>query len=69
MRNDDASIQPLLISKKQAADALGVCLRTVEYLIAAKRLPMRKLGRRTLIPYRALIEFARHDHPNGGEMR
>jgi excisionase family DNA binding protein len=52
----------LLMSKKDAAAALGVCVRTVEHLISAKELPCRKIGRRTLIPVSALEQFARRDH-------
>lgn len=59
-------IQPILISKKDAARALGVCVRTIENFIARKELPARKVGRRTLVPYRTLLEFARHDHTTRG---
>lgn len=55
----------LLMSKKDAATALGVCVRTVEHLISAKELPCRKIGRRTLIPVSALEQFARRDHKTG----
>lgn len=53
------------MSKKDAAAALGVCVRTVEHLISAKELPCRKIGRRTLIPVSALEQFARRDHKTG----
>ena len=62
-------VEPILIGKRDAAHALGVCVRTLENLIAGKNLPARKIGRRTLIPYRALLEFARRDHPTSGEVR
>lgn len=55
---------PLLLSKKDAALQLSVSLRTVDNLIAAKRLPARKIGRRTLIPRSALEQLARRDVPN-----
>ncbi len=41
---------------------LSVSVRTVENLIAAKELPVRRIGRRVLVPHRDLIEFIRHDH-------
>jgi excisionase family DNA binding protein len=53
----------LLVSLSEAAEAIGVCRRTVDNLIAAKQLPARKIGRRTLIPYSALLAFVRRDHP------
>ena len=59
------AVEPILLGKKESARALGVCVRTIENLIQRKELPFRKLGRRTLIPYRALIEFARRDHQTG----
>ncbi len=51
-------VPKLLVSKRDAAIALGVSIRTVENLIARKHLPKRKLGRRTLIPFSALERFA-----------
>lgn len=53
---------PLLVSKREAAALLGICLRSVDNLIAAKQLPSRRIGRRVLIPYNALAAFARRDH-------
>lgn len=52
----------LLVSKREAALALGVSLRTVENFIARKELVARKIGRRTLIPITSLESFSRHDH-------
>jgi excisionase family DNA binding protein len=52
----------LLVSKREAASALSVSVRTVENLIRRKELLARKIGRRTLIPLSALESFARRDH-------
>ena len=52
----------LLCSKKEAASALGVSIRTVENFIARRELVARKLGRRTLIAITSIQAFARHDH-------
>jgi hypothetical protein len=41
---------------------LGVCVRSIDNYIAEKALPCRRLGRRVLIPYSALVTFARRDH-------
>jgi len=55
---------PLLVSKRDAAGLLSLCLRSIDNLIAAKELPCRRIGRRVLIPYTALVAFARRDHLN-----
>ena len=53
---------PLLVSKKEASVLLGVCPRTIDNFVARKELPCRRIGRRTLIPYQALLAFAKRDH-------
>ena len=71
LMTDDESFQqgasqrfqvPLLVSKRDAAALLGICLRSVDNYIAAKQLPCRRLGKRVLIPYTALVAFSRRDH-------
>lgn len=54
---------PLLVSKRDAAALLGGCLRSIDNYIATKELPCRRLGKRVLIPYAAVVAFARRDHP------
>lgn len=54
--------EPILISKREAARALSISLRTLDYLIASKELAVRRVGRRCLIPRKSLEEFARRDH-------
>ena len=56
----------LALSKLEAARMLGVSLRTVDRLIAMKQLPVRRLGRRVLIPRNSLQSFLRADHPTQG---
>lgn len=56
-------LRPLLVTKQQAARLLAVSVRTVENLLAQKQLAIRKLGKRTLIPYSAVAQLARHDVP------
>lgn len=56
--------EKLLVSKRDAALLLSVSVRTIENLIAAKRLVARKLGRRTLIPWSALEQLSRRDTPS-----
>lgn len=52
----------LLITKRDAAAALSVSVRTIENFIRRKELVARKIGRRTLIPLASLESFARRDH-------
>jgi excisionase family DNA binding protein len=52
---------PLLFSKRQAADALGVSLRTLDKIIANGQLKVARIGTRVLIPKQALEMFARQE--------
>lgn len=58
--------QPLLVSKKDAAKALGVCLRTVDNLLSAKQLACVRIGKRVLVKYASLVAFTRRDHVSIG---
>jgi hypothetical protein len=62
VQNVDQPRAPLLVSKREAAAMLGVCLRSIDNYIGAKQLPCRRLGKRVLIPYAALVQFSRRDH-------
>jgi hypothetical protein len=53
----------LLVSRKEAAGIVSLSLRSIDGLLASKKLPFRKIGNRTLIPLGALQKFARMDHP------
>lgn len=55
--------EALAMSKLEAARMLGVSVRTVDRLIALKELPIRRLGRRVVIPRNGLQNFLRGDHP------
>ena len=52
----------LLCSKKEAAQALSISLRSLEYLIARQELATRRIGKRVLVPLSALNQFAKCDH-------
>ncbi len=54
--------ESIFISRQIAAGMLDVSLRTLENLIAAKQIPVRRIGRRVVISRQALEEFARRDH-------
>ena len=53
----------IALSKRETARMLGISLRTIDRLIALKELPVRRLGRRVLIPRASLESFFRNDHP------
>lgn len=59
----EATSEPIAVNKLEAAQMLGVSLRTIERLIALKELQVRRLGRRVLIPRTSLDNFLRNDHP------
>jgi hypothetical protein len=59
---DDREVSKLLYSRKDAAFALSISIRSLDYLIANKRLTFRKVGKKILIPAGDLSRFARTDH-------
>jgi excisionase family DNA binding protein len=54
-------MERLLLSKREAAEALGCSVRTIENLIARKQLSSKRLGKRRMIPYAALAQLAKRD--------
>jgi excisionase family DNA binding protein len=54
--------EKLAVDTREAARLLSVSPRTIQSYITAKLLPARKIGRRTVIPVRALEAFLRTDH-------
>lgn len=52
----------LAVDTREAAQMLSVSSRTIQNYIRAKILPVRKIGRRTVIPVSALEVFLRTDH-------
>lgn len=55
---------PLAVDTREASRLLSVSPRTIQNYIRAKLLPARKIGRRTVIPVRALENFLRSDQPS-----
>ena len=55
--------EPLLLTRRDAAHLLSVSLRTIDNLIAAKRLTVRRIGRRSLIPRHSVELLAKRDVP------
>lgn len=52
----------LAVGIREAATMLSVSPRTIQNYVRTKALPGRKIGRRTVIPVRALELFVRSDH-------
>lgn len=50
----------LLLTRNQAAAALNLSTRSIDYLVAEGRLPSRKLGKRRLIPRDAVERIAKN---------
>ena len=61
-----ALTEKILLSRHDAAKALSVSVRSVDYMISRGELPARKWGKRTLIPRAALERFARGAETGGG---
>ena len=64
MDKEVAPDNPILVSRERASFLLGLSIRSIDYLVAKGELkPVRRIGRRILIPYAALVAWARRDHP------
>jgi hypothetical protein len=59
----DHSVEKLLYSRRDTAEALCLSIRSVDYLITTGRLFTRRIGGKILIPTSAVRRFAREDHP------
>jgi excisionase family DNA binding protein len=53
----------ILVSREEAAQLLSISVRGIDYLLAGRRLPFRKIGGRVLIPVAELRKYARGDDP------
>ena len=50
----ESQVERIAYRKTEAAEMLGLCLRTIDNMIAAKELIARKLGRSVIIPATAV---------------
>jgi hypothetical protein len=62
-RNAISPDAKLLVSRNVAAEMLSISVRSVDYMIAARRLSTRRIANRVLIPTDEIRKFARSDHP------
>ena len=54
--------EKILYSRQEAAELLSLSLRSLVVLIDRGELPVRRIGRRVLVPRASLEAFARRDH-------
>jgi excisionase family DNA binding protein len=59
-------MRALLYSKRTAARLIGVSERTLHTLISEKKIAVRRIGRRVLIPDAELVEFAQSEKSQPG---
>jgi excisionase family DNA binding protein len=52
----------LLYSRKEAAFALGISLRALDYLLSRRSIKIRRIGARVLIHRDDLVKWASQDH-------
>ena len=52
----------LLYDRKGAALQLSISVRSLDYLIAGKKLATRRIGKKVLIPRGELVRFSRGSH-------
>jgi hypothetical protein len=55
-------IEKFLYSRKEAAYALGISVRSLDYLIAGKQLDTRRIGKKVLVTRASLATFASANH-------
>jgi excisionase family DNA binding protein len=61
----ESTVEKLLYSRRDAASALSISVRSLDYLIERGLLQTRRLGKKVLIPAADLRRFAKGDHPGG----
>jgi hypothetical protein len=55
--------EKFLLSRREAAQVLCISQRALDYLVATRCLPTRRIGGWVLIPVADLRRYARADHP------
>ena len=60
--SDAGTVPKLLYSRRDAAYALSISTRSLDYLVANKQIATRKLGKKVMFSAGELSRFARADH-------
>ncbi len=55
-------VQKLLYDRKSSAFALSISMRSLDYLLANKRLSTLKLGKKVMVSHGELVRFSRSNH-------
>lgn len=61
---DSQAVVKLLYSRKEAAYALGISIRALDYLLSRRSIKTRRIGARVLIHREDLVKWASQDHLN-----
>ena len=59
---DDRGIAKILYSRKDAAFALSLSIRSLDMLIAFGQLDVRRMGKKVMVPAESLNRYASIDH-------
>ena len=62
-RVGEAADDRLLVGRREAARMLSISQRSLDYLLADRRLHARRIGGRVLFAVSELQRYARSDHP------
>jgi hypothetical protein len=52
----------LLYDRKEAARQLSISVRSLDYIIAAKGLDTRRIGKKVLVTHASLVRYAAANH-------
>jgi len=52
----------LLYDRKEAARQLSISVRSLDYIIAAKGLDTRRIGKKVLVTHASLVRYAQGNH-------
>jgi hypothetical protein len=56
------AVERLLYDRKEAARQLSISVRSLDYIIAAKGLDTRRIGRKVLVTRASLVRYASGNH-------
>ena len=57
-----AADERLLYDRKEAARQLSISVRSLDYIIAARAVVTRRIGRKVLVTHASLIQYAKGNH-------
>jgi hypothetical protein len=57
-----SSTTRLLYDRKEAARQLSISVRSLDYIIAAKGLDTRRIGKKVLVTHASLVQYAKGNH-------